>query len=35
MGIRYNNLIGILVEAVKDQQIQINSLKQQIEKLNG
>jgi hypothetical protein len=35
MGVRYNNLIGILVEAVKDQQIQINSLKQQIEKLNG
>ncbi len=35
MGIRYNNLIGILVEAVKEQQNQINSLKQQIEKLNG
>ena len=30
----YNNLIGVLVEAIKEQQIQINSLKQQIEKLN-
>lgn len=34
-GIRYTNLIGVLVEAIKEQQEQINTLKQQIEKLNG
>jgi len=33
MGIKYTNIIGILVEAIKDQQEQINTLKKQIEKL--
>jgi hypothetical protein len=33
LGIKYNNLIGVLVEAIKDQQEQINILKKQIEKL--
>jgi hypothetical protein len=32
LGIKYNNLIGVLVEAIKDQQEQINALKKQIEK---
>jgi hypothetical protein len=31
-GIKYNNLIGVLVEAIKEQQEQINALKKQIEK---
>jgi hypothetical protein len=35
LGIRYTNLIGVLIEAIKEQQDQINTLKQQIEKLNG
>jgi hypothetical protein len=35
LGIRYTNLIGVLVEAIKEQQDQINTLKKQIEKLNG
>lgn len=35
LGIRYTNLIGVLVEAIKEQQDQINDLKKQIEKLNG
>jgi hypothetical protein len=33
MGIKYTNLIGVLVEAIKEQQVQINTLKKQIEKL--
>ena len=33
LGIKYTNIIGILVEAIKDQQEQINILKKQIEKL--
>jgi len=33
LGIKYNNLIGVLVEAIKEQQDQINTLKKQIEKL--
>ena len=33
LGIKYNNLIGVLIEAIKDQQEQINILKKQIEKL--
>ena len=32
MGIKYTNIIGILVEAIKDQQEQINTLRKQIEK---
>jgi hypothetical protein len=32
LGIKYNNLIGVLVEAIKEQQEQINTLKKQIEK---
>ena len=32
LGIKYNNLIGVLVEAIKDQQEQINTLKKLIEK---
>jgi len=32
-GIKYTNIIGILVEAIKEQQEQINNLKKQIEKL--
>jgi len=32
-GIKYTNIIGILVEAIKEQQEQINILKKQIEKL--
>jgi hypothetical protein len=32
LGIKYTNLIGILVEAVKEQQVQINTLKKLIEK---
>jgi len=35
LGIRYTNIIGVLVEAIKEQQDQINTLKKQIEKLNG
>lgn len=35
LGVRYTNIIGVLVEAIKEQQDQINTLKQQIEKLNG
>ena len=33
LGIRYNNLIGVLIEAIKDQQEQINNLKNKIDKL--
>lgn len=33
MGVKYTNIIGILVEAIKEQQEQINTLKKQIEKL--
>lgn len=33
MGIKYTNIIGLLVEAIKEQQDQINTLKKQIEKL--
>ncbi len=33
--VQYNSIIALLIEAVKEQQVQINSLKQQIEKLNG
>ena len=33
MGIKYTNMIGILVEAIKEQQEQINTLKKLIEKL--
>lgn len=32
LGIKYNNLIGVLVEAIKEQQDQINTLKKLIEK---
>ena len=32
LGIKYNNLIGVLVEAIKDQQDQINILKKLMEK---
>ena len=32
LGIKYNNLIGVLVEAIKEQQEQINTLKKLIEK---
>ena len=32
MGIKYTNIIGILVEAIKDQQEQINTLRKQVEK---
>jgi len=32
-GVKYTNIIGILVEAIKEQQEQINNLKKQIEKL--
>ena len=31
--VNYNGLIGLFVEAIKDQQTQINSLKQEIENL--
>ena len=33
LGIRYNNLIGVLIEAIKDQQEQIDNLKNKIDKL--
>ena len=33
LGIKYTNMIGILVEAIKEQQEQINTLKKLIEKL--
>lgn len=33
LGIKYTNIIGLLVEAIKEQQDQINTLKKQIEKL--
>ena len=33
LGIKYNNIIGVLVEAIKDQQKQINNLKNRIDKL--
>ena len=33
LGIKYTNLIGVLVEAIKEQQVQINTLKKLIEKL--
>jgi hypothetical protein len=33
LGIKYTNIIGLLVEAIKEQQVQINTLKKQIEKL--
>jgi hypothetical protein len=32
LGIKYTNIIGILVEAIKDQQEQIDTLRKQIEK---
>ena len=32
LGIKYNNLIGVLIEAIKEQQEQINTLKKLIEK---
>ena len=32
LGIMYNNLIGVLIEAIKEQQEQINTLKKLIEK---
>jgi len=33
LGIKYNNLIGVLIEAIKDQQEQIEDLKNKINKL--
>jgi hypothetical protein len=33
LGIKYNNLIGVLIEAIKDQQVQIEDLKNKINKL--
>ena len=33
LGIKYNNLIGVLIEAIKDQQEQIDNLKNKIDKL--
>jgi len=33
LGIKYNNLIGVLIEAIKEQQKQINNLKNKIDKL--
>lgn len=35
LGIRYTNIIGVLVEAIKEQQVQIEYLKNKIENLNG
>lgn len=35
MSVKYGNLIGVLIEAVKEQQSQINTLKEQVKKLNG
>ena len=32
--LNYNGLIGLLIEAIKEQQVQINTLKMEIEKLN-
>ena len=34
-GIRYNNIIAVLVEAIKEQQAEIATLKDQVNKLNG
>ena len=34
-GIRYNNIIAVLVEAIKEQQDQIKVLQDQVKKLNG
>lgn len=34
-GIRYNNIIAVLVEAIKEQQAEITLLKDQVKKLNG
>ncbi len=34
-SVAYANLVGLLIEAVKEQQVQINELKQKIEMLNG
>ena len=34
-GIRYNNVIAVLVEAIKEQQDQIKDLQDQVKKLNG
>ena len=31
--VKYNGLIGVLIEGIKDQQTQINTLKQEIENL--
>lgn len=33
--VQYNSIIALLIEAVKEQQVQIDSLKQRIETLNG
>ena len=33
--VNYNGLIGVLIEAVKEQQEQINTLKEEITKLKG
>ena len=34
-SVNYNGLIGYLIEAIKEQQIQINTLKDEIRKING
>ena len=33
-GVHYGNLVGLLIEAIKDQQKQIDELKQKLEQLN-
>ena len=32
-GLKYNHLVGLLVEAIKEQQQEINQLKQQLQQL--
>lgn len=32
-GVQYGNLVGLLIEAIKEQQLQINELKENLEKL--
>ena len=35
MAVRHGNMVGLLIEAIKEQQEQINMLKAEIEKLKG
>ena len=34
-SVKYGNLVGVLIEAIKEQQTQIDELKDQVKKLNG